>query len=137
MELKNINNKLTAFLKTEVPRRLFPNDVVFDHISFASGRRIAFRFELITDAGKLFGLAPLPTESITATASYEMEKLLACCILKLIVHCRGQDYEYEYLLTEEERQMLTGKMEAFFHERIGTDLRLFSSQHAPDSALPC
>ena len=137
MELKNINNKLTAFLKTEVPRRLFPNDVVFNHISFASGRRIAFRFELITDAGKLFGLAPLPSESITATASYEMEKLLACCILNLIVHCQGQDYEYEYLLTEEERQMLTGKMEAFFRQRIGTDLRLFSSQHAPDSALPC
>ena len=49
---------------------------------------------------------------------------------------RGRDCEYEYLLTEEERQMLTGKMEAFFHERIGTDLRLFSSQHTPEQTLP-
>ena len=131
-----VSNKLNAFLKTEVPRRLFPNDVVFDHISFASGRRIAFRFALIADAGKLFGLALVPSESITATACYEMEKQLASCTLNLSMQYRGRDCEYEYLLTEEERQMLTGKMEAFFHERIGTDLRLFSSQHTPEQTLP-
>lgn len=103
-----VSNKLNAFLKTEVPRRLFPNDVVFDHISFASGRRIAFRLALIADAGKLFGLALVPSESITATACYEMEKQLASCTLNLSVQYRGRDCEYEYLLTEEERQMLTG-----------------------------
>ena len=135
--MRNVSSKLNAFLKTEVPRRLFPNDVEFDHISFANGRRIAFRLALIADAGKLFGLTTVPSESITATACYEMEKQSAACTLSLTVRYRGQDYQYEYLLTEEERQMLTGKMEAFFHERIGTDLRLFSSQHAPDSALPC
>lgn len=33
--------------------------------------------------------------------------------------------------------MLTEKMEIFFRQRIGTDLRLFSSQHAPEQTLPC
>ena len=136
MEMITVSNKLNAFLKTEVPRRLFPNDVEFDHISFANGRRIAFRLALIADAGKLFGLALVPSESITATACYEMEKQLASCTLNLSVKYRGRDCEYEYLLTEEERQMLTGKMEAFFHKRIGTDLRLFSSQHAPEQVPP-
>lgn len=135
--MRNVSSKLNAFLKTEVPRRLFPNDVVFDHISFASGRRIAFRLALIADAGKLFGLTTVPSESITATACYEMEKQLASCTLNLSVQYRGRDCEYEYLLTEEERRMLTEKMETFFRQRIGTDLRLFSSQHASDSALPC
>ena len=133
--MRNVSSKLNAFLKTEVPRRLFPNDVEFDHISFANGRRIAFRLALIADAGKLFGLTTVPSESITATACYEMEKQLASCTLNLSVQYHGRDCEYEYLLTEEERQMLTGKMEAFFHERIGTDLRLFSSQHTPEQTL--
>lgn len=136
--MRNVSksNKLYAFLKTEVPRRLFPNDVEFDHISFANGRRIAFRLALIADAGKLFGLTTVPSESITATACYEMEKQSAACTLSLAVRYRGQDYQYEYLLTEEERRMLTGKMENFFRERIGTDLRLFSSQHTPELLPP-
>lgn len=135
--MRNVSSKLNAFLKTEVPRRLFPNDVEFDHISFANGRRIAFRLALIADAGKLFGLTTVPSESITATACYEMEKQSAACTLSLTVRYRDQDYQYEYLLTEEERLMLTEKMEIFFRQRIGTELRAFSSQHAPDSALPC
>ena len=131
-----VSNKLNAFLKTEVPRRLCPNDVVFDHISVASGRRIAFRLALIADAGKLFGLALVPIESITATACYEMEKQSAACTLSLTVRYRGQDYQYEYLLTEEKRLMLTEKMEIFFRQRIGTDLRAFSSQHTLEQVPP-
>ena len=136
--MRNVSksNKLYAFLKTEVPRRLFPNDVEFDHISFANGRRIAFRLVLIADAGKLFGLTTVPSESITATACYEMEKQSAACTLSLTVRYRGQDYQYEYLLTEEERLMLTEKMEIFFRQRIGTDLRAFSSQHTLEQVPP-
>ncbi|MBQ9416000.1 MAG: hypothetical protein IJU20_04045 [Clostridia bacterium] len=110
--------------------------MVFDHISFASGRRIAFRLALIADAGKLFGLALVPSESITATACYEMEKQSAACTLSLTVRYRGQDYQYEYLLTEEKRLMLTEKMEIFFRQRIGTDLRAFSSQHTLEQVPP-
>ena len=134
--MRNVSSKLNAFLKTEVPRRLFPNDVEFDHISFANGRRIAFRLALIADAGKLFGLTTVPSESITATACYEMEKQSTACTLSLTVRYRGQDYQYEYLLTEEERMMLTEKMEIFFRQRIGTDLRLFSSQHTLEQVPP-
>ena len=133
--MRNVSSKLNAFLKTEVPRRLFPNDVEFDHISFANGRRIAFRLALIADAGKLFGLTTVPSESITASACYEMEKQSAACTLSLTVRYRGQDYQYEYLLTEEDL-MLTEKMEIFFRQRIGTDLRAFSSQHAPEQVPP-
>ena len=87
---------------------------------------------LIADARKLFGLIPVLSEGITATACYEMEKQLAACTLSLTVRYRGQDYQYEYLLTEAERLMFTEKMEEFFRQRIGTDLRLFSTQHAPE-----
>lgn len=78
-----------AFLKSEVPRRLFPNDVQFTHISFVGGHRVAFRMEIVNRANEVFGLAPLPTECISATACYEMEKESAACTLSLTVRYRG------------------------------------------------
>ena len=44
------NKGAVAFLKTEVPRRLFPNDVEFTHISFVNGHR-ANNCLLYGDAG--------------------------------------------------------------------------------------
>ena len=125
-----------AFLKSKVPRRLFPNDVQFTHISFVGGHRVAFRMEIVNRANEVFGLAPLPTECISATAHYEMDERRASCALELTVTLDDQEYCYEYLLTGDERVMFTKKMESFFLRRIGTDLRVFSMAQVPEQAAP-
>ena len=125
-----------AFLKTEVPRRLFPNDVEFTHISFVNGHRVAFRMAITDRANEVFGLAPLPTEALTAIAHYEMDERRASCALELTVSLNDQEYRYEYLLTGDERVLFTKKMESFFFHRIGTDLRAFSMAQAAEQVAP-
>ena len=130
------NKGAVAFLKTEVPRRLFPNDVEFTHISFVNGHRVAFRMAIVNRANEVFGLAPVPTATISATSYYEMDERIAACSLNLTVTLNDQDYHYEYLLTGDERVMLTKKMESFFFHRIGTDLRAFSMAQAAEQVAP-
>ena len=125
-----------AFLKAEVPRRFFPNDVVFTHISFVNCCRVAFRMESPRDADAIFGLAPCSSESLTITACYEMSRRMAACTLELIVDAEGVEHRYEYLLTRDERLMLTEKMESFFRQRIGTNLQIFSMTQLAGQAEP-
>lgn len=91
---------------------------------------------IVNRANEVFGLAPLPTATISATAHYEMDERRASCALELTVVLDDQEYRYEYLLTGEERAMLTRKMETFFRQRIGTDLQAFSMTYTPEKMLP-
>ena len=122
-----------SFLKSEVSRRLFPNDVVFSHISFAGEHLVAFRMEEIPKAGELFGLAPIARENILVTAFYDMATRRARRTLELTVAATDREYRYEYLLTKEEHLMLTEKMDSFFRQRIGADLQSFSREQVAPS----
>lgn len=123
-------------MKSNVSRRLFPNDVAFSHISFAGEHLVAFRMEEIPKAGELFGLAPIARGSILVTAFYDMAACRARRTLELTVAATDYEYRYEYLLTKEEHLMLTEKMESFFRQRIGADLQSFSMAQTAEQVAP-
>ena len=120
------NKNAVSFLKSMAARRLLPSDVTFSQVSFTGRHLVAFRVQPIPKAGEIFGLAPLANDSIGVTAFYDMALHFACCTLELTISAGGREYRYEYMLTREERRMLCEKMERFFLQRIGTELRNFS-----------
>lgn len=125
-----------SFLKSATTRRLLPSDVVFSHISFVGEHQVAFRMEPIKQAGDIFGLTPVANECITVTAFYDLARRCTHCTLELIVTAEERKYRYEYMLTRNERRMLCEKMESFFHQRVGTDLRSFSFERLTVPVAP-
>ena len=125
-----------SFLKSVTARRLLPSDVVFSHISFVGEHQIAFRMEPIKQAGEVFGLMPVASEKVTVTAFYDLVRHCTHCTLELIVTVEQREYRYEYMLTRDERRMLCEKMESFFHQRVGTDLRSFSFERLTVPVAP-
>lgn len=117
-------------------RRLLPSDVVFSHISFVGEHQVSFRMEPIRQAGEVFGILPVASEKVTVTAFYDLVRHCTHCTLELIVTVEEREYRYEYMLTRDERKMLCEKMESFFRQRVGTDLRSFSFERLTVPVAP-
>lgn len=130
------NKNTVSFLKSMAARRLLLCDVIFSRVSFVGENQVAFRMQPIPKAGEIFGLAPVANESIGVTAFYDMPLRCVCCTLELLVIVEEREYRYEYMLTKNERQMLCEKMETFFRQRVGTELRSFSLERMAMTAVP-
>ena len=131
-----VKQTAVSFLKSVTSRRLLPCDVVFSRISFVGEHQVAFRMEPIPQAGEVFGLVPVKSESISVTALYDLARHSVCCTLELIVTVEEREYRYEYMLTRDERHMLFEKMESFFRLRVGMDLRGFKFERLTAATAP-
>lgn len=130
------NTNSVSFLKSTTTRRLRPDEIKFTQLAFDREQTVGFRLENVFSAGEILGMPLSSADVVLFTARYDMLRLRSLPTLEVTVSSSGQKYDYEYMLTNEERDLLTEKMGSFFFRQTGMELRSFCAESNGKSHIP-
>lgn len=104
-------------------RRLHPGDILFSHLSYEKEHLVCFCMEPVFNVRELLGASFSREDFVNATAYYDMAHRASLRTLDIIIHADAdQEYQYRYLLTGEERRMLSEKMATYYLKTTGIQL---------------
>ena len=133
--MENINS--VSFLKSTTTRRLRPDEIKFTQLAFDREQTVGFRLENVFSAGEILGMPLSSADVVLFTARYDMLRLRSLPTLEVTLSsASGQKYAYEYMLTNEERDIFAEKMGGFFFKETGMDLRSFCAESNGKSHIP-
>lgn len=119
------NSYNISFLKSTTTRRLFPSEIKFLCLSLENENMVSFRMEPMFSVSEVFGLAHASNDHVQIVATYDMLRRRPLSTLSLSISSDGREYCYEYMLTMDERSTIMEKMENFFLQQTGIELKAF------------
>ena len=107
-------------------RTLRAEDISFAEDIVQNDNLLEFYMEVCFDADKVFGTHVCTTENddyLNVYANYDMEERRVADTLEVyLVRGNGDEQDYKYCLTDEEKQLLLPKMESYCQQKWGQGL---------------
>ena len=107
-------------------RTLCAEDISFNEDIVQNEHLLEFYMDVTFDADKVFGTRVCTTENedwLNVYANYDMEARRVCDTLEVyLVRGNGGEQDYKYRLTDEEKELLLPKMEAYCLQHWGQSL---------------